>query len=88
MLIRQVLPHDPVAVAQRYGVIALMTRPSALEAQPDAVAAMHDAGLGVLLYTLNSEDRWNEALAWGVDGIVTDKPSTLDAWIADTAPGT
>jgi len=88
VLIRQVLPHDPVAVAERYGLIALMTRPSALEAQPDAVAAMHDAGLGILLYTLNSEDRWGEALGWGVDGIVTDMPSTLDAWIADTAPGT
>ena len=88
VLIRQVLPLDPVAVATRYGVIALMTRASALEARPDAVREMHDAGLGILLYTLNNEDRWHEALGWGVDGIVTDKPSTLDAWIADTAPGT
>ncbi|MGB3910671.1 MAG: glycerophosphodiester phosphodiesterase family protein [Pseudolysinimonas sp.] len=88
VLIRRILPIDPVAVAQRYGVIAIMTRSSALEARPDAVERMHEAGLGVLLYTLNSEERWGEALAYGVDGIVTDKPSALDAWIAQTAPGT
>jgi glycerophosphoryl diester phosphodiesterase len=77
-----------VAVAQRYDVIAIMTRSSALEARPDTIEQMHAAGLGVLLYTLNSEERWGEALAYGVDGIVTDMPSALDAWIAQTAPGT
>lgn len=86
--IRRVLPLDPVAVAERYGAIAILTRPSALAAAPDAVATMHAAGLGLLLYTLNSEDRWNEALGLGVDGIVTDKPSKLDRWLAATAPGT
>jgi len=88
VLIRRVLPLDPVRVAKRYDAVALMTRASALQKSPDAVARMHDAGLGVLLYTLNSEQRWGEALAYGVDGIVTDKPSALDAWIAQTAPGT
>jgi glycerophosphoryl diester phosphodiesterase len=88
VLIRRVLPLDPVAVAERYGAIGLMTRSSALEARPDAVAAMHAAGLGVLVYTLNSEDRWGEALGYGVDVVVTDKPSALDKWIAETAPGT
>ena len=29
-----------------------------------------------------------EALSYGVDGIVTDHPSALDNWIAETAPGT
>ena len=88
VLIRRVLPLDPASVAQRYGAIAIMTRSSALEVRPDAVERMHAAGLGVLLYTLNSEERWGEALGLGVDGIVTDKPSALDAWIAQTAPGT
>jgi glycerophosphoryl diester phosphodiesterase len=88
VLIRRVLPRDPVAVAQRYDAIAIMTRTSALDRNRDAVAAMHAAGLGLLLYTLNTEDRWGEALSYGVDGIVTDKPSALDQWIAETAPGT
>jgi glycerophosphoryl diester phosphodiesterase len=88
VLIRRVLPLDPVAVAQRYDAIAIMTRSSALTERPDAVGEMHAAGLGLLLYTLNNEERWGEALSYGVDGIVTDKPSALDAWIAQTAPGT
>jgi glycerophosphoryl diester phosphodiesterase len=88
VLIRRVLPLDPASVAGRYGAIAIMTRSSALEARPGTVERMHAAGLGVLLYTLNSEERWSEALGLGVDGIVTDKPSALDAWIAQTAPGT
>jgi glycerophosphoryl diester phosphodiesterase len=65
-----------------------MTSPWSLETDPDAVADMHAAGFGVLLYTLNSEERWTEALSYGVDGIVTDHPSALDDWIAETAPGT
>jgi len=88
VLIRAILPIDPVKIAARYGVIAIMTRASAIEQRPDAVSSMHAAGFGILVYTLNSEDRWGEALAWGVDGIVTDEPSALDAWIAATAPGT
>ncbi|HWH97426.1 MAG TPA: glycerophosphodiester phosphodiesterase family protein [Pseudolysinimonas sp.] len=88
VLIRRVLPLDPVEVAQRFDAIAIMTRSSALAASPNAVEWMHAAGLGVLLYTLNSEERWGEALAYGVDGVVTDLPSELDEWIAQTAPGT
>ena len=68
--------------------IAILTSPRSIESNPDLVAVMHEAGLGLLLYTLNSEERWSEALAFGVDGIVTDRPSELDSWIAETAPGT
>jgi glycerophosphoryl diester phosphodiesterase len=77
-----------VGLAGFYGAIAIMTSPWSLETYPDAVADMHAAGFGVLVYTLNSEKRWNEALSYGVDGIVTDAPSELDDWIAATAPGT
>lgn len=88
VLIRRVLPIDPVEVAQRFDAIAIMTRSSALKDSPDAVERMHAAGLGLVLYTLNTDDRWGEALAYGVDGIITDEPSALDVWIAQTAPGT
>jgi glycerophosphoryl diester phosphodiesterase len=68
--------------------IAILTTATSLENDPHAVRRMHEAGLGVLVYTLNSEKRWSEALAYGIDGIITDKPSKLDGWIAKTAPGT
>ena len=32
--------------------------------------------------------RWREATAYGVVGIISDKPSKLDGWLAKTAPGT
>ncbi len=88
ILIQRTLPADPVALARRYEAIAILTTPAALEARPEAVSRMHAAGLGMMLYTLNSKKRWSDALASGVDGIVTDKPSKLDGWIAATAPGT
>ena len=74
VIIRRDLPADPVGLAAFYGAIAIMTTPWSLETYPDAVAEMHAAGFGVLLYTLNSQKRWSEATAYGVDGIVTDKP--------------
>jgi glycerophosphoryl diester phosphodiesterase len=88
VIIRRDLPADPVRFAQFYGAIAILTSPDSLERDEYAVRDMHEAGLGVLLYTLNSEDGWSEALAYGVDGIITDVPSRLDGWIAATAPGT
>jgi len=88
VIIQRMLPADPVALAEHFRAIAILTSPASIEADPTAVAAMHEAGLGLLLYTLNSRQRWSEALALGVDGIVTDKPSNLDEWLAETAPGT
>lgn len=88
VIIKRDLPADPVGLAQYYGAIAILTTPNSLESDEDAVSRMHAAGLGVLVYTLNSEKRWGEALDYGVDGIVTDQPSKLDGWIAKTAPGT
>jgi glycerophosphoryl diester phosphodiesterase len=88
VLIQRYLPSDPVALANRFGAIAILTSPASLENDPSAVQKMHDAGLGLILYTLNKKQRWSDALALGVDGIITDKPSSLDKWIAENAPGT
>lgn len=88
VLIQRFLPEDPVALANRYGVIAILTSYASLEKHPDAVAEMHEAGLGLILYTLNKKGKWSDALALGVDGIITDKPSSLDDWLAKNAPGT
>ena len=88
VVIRRMIPADPVQLINHFGAIAILTSPAALEARPHTVEALHDADLGVLVYTLNDSEEWSEALALGVDGIITDTPSTLDAWLAETAPGT
>ena len=88
VLIQRYLPSDPVALANQFGAIAILTSPASLEKDPSAVEKLHEAGLGIILYTLNKKGRWSEALKLGVDGIITDKPSSLDRWIAENAPGT
>jgi glycerophosphoryl diester phosphodiesterase len=88
IVILRALPPDPVEFAASFGAIAILTTPKAIEPDPTVIDTMHAAGLGILLYTLNKQSRWSSALALGVDGIVTDKPSRLDKWLADTAPGT
>lgn len=87
MLIRE-LPAEPVALAERLGVIGFGTTAASVTAVPDALDALHDAGVAVLCYTLNTHDHWQAVSALGVDGIITDQPSELDEWLAVTAPGT
>ncbi len=87
MLIRE-LPADPVPLAERLGVIGFGTTATSVSAVPGALEALHEAGVAVLCYTLNSHEGWQEVSALGVDGIITDQPSELDEWLAVTAPGT
>jgi glycerophosphoryl diester phosphodiesterase len=82
------LPDDTVGFARSFRVIGVVTPASAIVERPEVVDEMHAAGLGVMVYTLNSTETWAQARALGVDGIITDKPSHLDKWLARTAPGT
>ncbi len=48
-------------------------------ADPDWIAAMKRAGYGVLVYTVNAPERARRLLAWGADGVFTDRPGALRA---------
>lgn len=76
------LPKDPVGFAKLYGAIAIITSQASVLADPWSVDRMHRAGLGIILYTLNTRSRWKEAMDLGVDGIITDRPNRLDHWFA------
>jgi glycerophosphoryl diester phosphodiesterase len=86
---RVVITHDvvgdPAVLAATCGAVAIVTSRKFLLSDPGAVGRIHDAGLGVLVYTLNSSKTWSEAIALGVDGIITDKPVELDSWLATGA---
>ena len=88
LIIIRDLPKEPVALVLEFGAIGVVTSPPSVEADPTVVDSIHKAGLGILLYTLNKKQSWQSALSLGVDGIITDKPSALDSWLAATAPGT
>ncbi len=44
---------------------------------PRFVATAHTAGLAVHVWTVNEREKMERLLDWGVDGIVTDRPSLL-----------
>ncbi|CAN5187876.1 glycerophosphodiester phosphodiesterase family protein [soil metagenome] len=86
---RAVIIHDavgdPAVLAATCGAAAIVTSKEFLLSDPDAVERIHEARLGVMAYTLNSSKAWSEAVALGVDGIITDKPGELDSWLATGA---
>ena len=85
---RVVITHDvvgdPAILAGTCGAVAIVTSRAFLQTDPDAVERIHDAGLGVMIYTLNSAKTWSEAISLGVDGIITDKPRALEGWLASS----
>jgi glycerophosphoryl diester phosphodiesterase len=41
---------------------------------PEFIARAHDAGITVMVWTVNHEDDMRRLLEWGVDGLITDRP--------------
>lgn len=82
MLIARDIVGDPAALAIAAGAVALVTSQTAITRDPEIVQRVHDAGLGILIYTLNDAETWSDAVSLGVDGIVTDRPGELGQWIA------
>lgn len=80
-IITSSLPNDSVAFANLYGAAAIITNRASIEQDPWVIDRMHRAGLGVVLYTLNSKAAWKAAIDLGVDGIITDRPQRLDRWL-------
>jgi glycerophosphoryl diester phosphodiesterase len=70
---------DHVAIAKSIG--ARIISPDKQWITKDAVAAMHAAQLRVIPWTANSEEEWETLLEMGVDGIITDDPGALIAFL-------
>ncbi|GAB3604247.1 glycerophosphodiester phosphodiesterase [Microbacterium aureliae] len=80
LLILRHLPDDVVRAASDAGVRGIIADRRAVLERPGVVDALHDAGMRIVVYTLNSDDEWGEVTDLGVDGIVTDDPRTLSDW--------
>jgi glycerophosphoryl diester phosphodiesterase len=78
-ILRQ-LPEDVVRAATEATVRGLVVDRRALLERPEVVDELHEAGIRVVVYTLNSDTQWDAVTALGVDGIVTDDPATLSTW--------
>lgn len=80
------LPEDVVDAAEQFGVSGLIVDRRAVVAHPEIVDELHEAGLRLVVYTLNSDRQWDEVTRLGVDGIVTDDPDALHEWQRRTGP--
>jgi glycerophosphoryl diester phosphodiesterase len=48
---------------------------------PEEVEAAHAHGIKVIVWTANTVEDWKRLIAAGVDGIITDDPAALIAWL-------
>jgi glycerophosphoryl diester phosphodiesterase len=72
-------PKDFVAIGKESG--AGIISPMISLVTPEQVKAAHAAGLKVLPWTANRTEDWSRLTAAGVDGIITDDPAALIAWL-------
>lgn len=57
--------------------------PDYLFVDAEVVRQVHEGGMRILPYTINTPAAWERLLAWGVDGITTDYPDRLLTWLAE-----
>jgi glycerophosphoryl diester phosphodiesterase len=72
-------PKDFVEIGKESG--AAVVSPAFKLVTPEQVKAAHAAGLKVLPWTANRAEDWARLVAAGVDGIITDDPAALIAWL-------
>lgn len=80
LLILRTLPSDVVTAAKQLDVRGIVADHAAIEERPEVIDQLRSAGIRVVVYTLNDDREWGEAIALGVDGIITDDPASLAVW--------
>jgi len=76
---------DAGIVAQALSIGADTVNPAAADAA--GVARAHAAGLAVLVWTPDAAADWAGLTALGVDGIITNRPEALSAWMRNHGRG-
>ncbi|WP_344939987.1 glycerophosphodiester phosphodiesterase family protein [Actinomadura miaoliensis] len=79
-LLRSSLDADPVAIAKELHLTAYNPSSGPLLARPGVVADLHNAGVAVMPWTVDSAATWKSLDALGVDGIITNRPAELAGW--------
>ena len=74
-------PKDFVALGKESG--AQIISPVANLVTPEQVKAAHAAGLKVLPWTVNTPEEWQRLVDANVDGIISDDPAALIAWLKE-----
>ncbi|QBE49160.1 glycerophosphodiester phosphodiesterase [Leucobacter triazinivorans] len=69
-----------VQQATELQVSAVGARTKLYDRRPELLQRLRAVGIGSLVYTLNTEKRWDQASRRGVDLVVTDDPVRLAVW--------
>lgn len=80
ILLTRDLSPETVGYAIDLQVSAVCARQRLLAEHPEARARFAAAGIGAIVYTLNSTEEWRQAVTQELDFVVTDDPVALAAW--------
>ncbi|MBU4216190.1 MAG: glycerophosphodiester phosphodiesterase [Cellulomonas sp.] len=78
---------DLLDVCAELQVVTCNPGGSLIQADPGLVDRLHRAGLAVMVWTLDEDWMWREAVALGVDAIITDRSDRLAGWLAGFGAG-
>jgi glycerophosphoryl diester phosphodiesterase len=79
VLVAHTAPSDPAGLARAAG--ARTYCPSYESLDQDLVRRTREAGVRVVPWTVNDPGHWQRLLDWGVDGLTTDYPDRLAAFL-------
>ncbi len=68
---------DARALATARGLACVSLNLGRCDLQAAHVAAVRDAGLRTLVYTVNSQEEARRLAGWGVSGVFSDRPELL-----------
>jgi len=81
VLIANSAPVSPVTLVQEAGATTYC--PDYRFFDESMMRALHAGGVAVVPWTVNRAEDWERLVAWGVDGITTDYPDRLAAWLRE-----
>ncbi|MDM8085089.1 glycerophosphodiester phosphodiesterase family protein [Cellulomonas cellasea] len=76
------LHDDLIGLCRGLDVVACNPHGQLLRDHPGLVDELREAGVVVMVWTLNEPEQWAAATAAGVDAIITDRPDRLAGWLA------
>ncbi|MBA3871743.1 MAG: glycerophosphodiester phosphodiesterase [Anaerolineae bacterium] len=71
--------HQIIETARHAGAYSI--HPLNSEITPELVAAAHEAGLKVLMWSTDKEKRAKQLIDWGIDGIMTYDPARMKKFV-------
>jgi glycerophosphoryl diester phosphodiesterase len=81
VLVAGMAPIDPVDLVRQAEAQAYCPDYSFID--EIQVRELHTANIRVLPWTVNRPEDWERLVSWGVDGVTTDYPDRLAAWLRD-----